>query len=140
MPRRRKRLMSEINVVPYIDVMLVLLIIFMITAPLMTQGVKVDLPSAAAEVVPPSDVAPVVVTVARDGQVFMDYGGDEREALSEETLIARIGGLMRVRPDATVLLRGDRNVGYGRVVKVMAALQQAGVRDIGMITEPGDEG
>ena len=140
MQRRRKRLMSEINVVPYIDVMLVLLIIFMITAPLISQGVKVDLPTAAAEVIPPSDSAPVVVTVARDGKVYMDYGGDEDEALSEETLIARIGGLMRARPEAAVLLRGDRAVDYGRVVSVMAAMQRAGVRDIGMITEPGDEG
>jgi biopolymer transport protein TolR len=128
--------MSDINVVPYIDVMLVLLIIFMITAPLITQGVKIDLPQAPSEVIPPTETEPVMVTVDAEGDFYMDYGDDPDEVVDETTLVTRVAGLLKYRPDTQFLVRGDRDVGYGRVVAVMALLQSAGVDSVGLVTEP----
>ena len=132
----RRRMMAEINVVPYIDVMLVLLIIFMVTAPLITQGVRIELPQAPSEVLPPSDQEPVVVTVAADGQVFVDIGEKPDEAIDDETLMTRIAAVMQFKPQTEVLVEGDRNVDYGRVVQVMTLLKNAGVDGVGLITEP----
>ncbi len=134
--RSRQRLMSDINVVPYIDVMLVLLIIFMITAPLITQGVKIDLPQAPSEVIPPSEQEPVIVTVDARGDVYIDYGDKPKEAVEEDVLVTRVAGLLKYRPDVQLLVKGDREVDYGRVVAVMALLQGAGVETVGLITEP----
>jgi len=131
-----KRMISEINVVPYIDVMLVLLIIFMITAPLITQGVKVELPSAPTEVLPPSQEEPVIITVDSSGNVYVDIGENPEESLAEELLITRIAAVLKYKPSTRILIRGDRAVSYGRVVEIMAFLQGAGVRNVGMITEP----
>lgn len=128
--RRRKKLMSEINVVPYIDVMLVLLIIFMITAPLLTEGVKVDLPQASAKAVDTQDRETLVVTIDRDGRYYLD---DRRVSPAE--LRSKVQGILRARPKTPVLIRGDRNVGYGQVVKAMALLQAAGAPSVGLITE-----
>jgi len=140
MPRRptRQRLMSDINVVPYIDVMLVLLIIFMITAPLITQGVKIDLPQVPSEVIPPSDREPVVITVDAGGSVYLDFGEEAGTAIDEATLVTRVGGLIKYRPDTQFLVKGDREVQYGRVVAVMSLLQGAGIDTVGLITEPPD--
>ena len=132
-PNERRRLMSEINVVPYIDVMLVLLIIFMITAPLITQGVKIDLPQAPSEVLPPSENEPVIVTVDATGSVFIDFGDNPEDAVTEEI---RITALKKYRPQIEVFVEGDRAVDYGRVVRVMTLLQQAGVVSVGLITQP----
>lgn len=122
--------MNEINVVPYIDVMLVLLIIFMITAPLLTQGVNVDLPQAAASVVDTQDRETLVVTIDRDGRYYLD---DRR--VTPEALRQKVQGILRARPQTPVLIRGDRNVGYGEVVEAMALLQAAGAPSVGLITE-----
>jgi biopolymer transport protein TolR len=135
----RRRLMSEINVVPYIDVMLVLLVIFMITAPLITQGVKIDLPQAPSEVLPPTENEPVIVTVDDAGRVFIDFGEDPDKPVSEQILVTRIAALKKYRPQADVLVEGDRSVDYGRVVRVMALLQQAGVASVGLITQPPEQ-
>ena len=134
--RSRPRLMSEINVVPYIDVMLVLLIIFMITAPLITQGVKIDLPQAPSEVLAPSHQEPVMVTVDARGDIYIDYGDKPKVALDEQNLLARVSGLLKYRPDIQFLVRGDRNVPYGRVITVMTLLRAAGVDSVGLVTEP----
>ena len=128
--RRRKKLMSEINVVPYIDVMLVLLIIFMITAPLLTQGVKVDLPQASAKAVDTQDQETLIVTIDRDGRYYLD---DRR--VSAQELRRKVQGILRARPKTPVLIRGDRKVGYGEVVKAMTLLQAAGAPSVGLITE-----
>ena len=136
MRRRRQRLMSEINVVPYIDVMLVLLIIFMITAPLITQGVKIDLPQAPSQVVPPSEQEPVMITVDSNGSIYIDVGEKPDVPIDPDTLEARVSSLLKYRPDIQVLVRGDRDVAYGRVVAVMARLQGAGVDSVGLVTEP----
>lgn len=129
-PRKRKRLISEINVVPYIDVMLVLLVIFMITAPLLTQGVKVDLPQAAAKPVDTTDRETLIVTVDREGRYYLD----DRRVTAEE-LKRKVQGILRARPQTPVMIRADRNVAYGQVVKAMTLLQAAGAPSVGLITD-----
>lgn len=131
--------MSEINVVPYIDVMLVLLIIFMITAPLLSQGVKIDLPKVPSEPLPASDNDPVIVSVDAAGNFFINYGENQDRPVSPEVLVNRIGALVKYRPELPVLVKGDSGVNYGRVVQAMALLQGAGVKGIGLITEPPEQ-
>ena len=137
--RNRKRPMSEINVVPYIDVMLVLLIIFMITTPLLSQGVKIDLPQAPSEPLPASDSDPVIVSVDVAGNFFINYGENQDDPVSAEVLINRVSALLKYRPKLPVLVKGDTDVNYGRVVQAMALLQGAGVEGIGLITEPPEQ-
>lgn len=133
--RRGKKLMAEMNVVPYIDVTLVLLIIFMITAPLITQGVKVDLPQAPSQVIQPSDKEPVIVSIDPAGKIYVDLGEQPSAPIDEETLVARITGVNKYRPGADFLVRGDAGVPYGRIVEVMALMQRAGVKNVGLLTE-----
>jgi biopolymer transport protein TolR len=128
--------MGEINVVPYIDVMLVLLIIFMITAPLLTQGVKVDLPRAAAEPLEAQRLQPLVLSVDRAGRLYLNVGGNPQAALDENTVAARAAAVLRKEPETQVLVKADSAVAYGRVVQAMVVLQHAGARKIGFITEP----
>ncbi|MSR13736.1 MAG: protein TolR [Gammaproteobacteria bacterium] len=128
--------MAEMNVVPYIDVTLVLLIIFMITAPLITQGVKVDLPQAPSEVIQPSANEPVIVSVDASGRIYVDVGEKPESSIDEETLVARIAGINKYRPETEFLVRGDTGVPYGRIVEVMALMQGAGVKNVGLLTVP----
>jgi len=127
--------MAEINVVPYIDVMLVLLVIFMITAPLLTQGVKVDLPQADAEPLPPEADDPVVVSVNAAGELFIDVGEGKNSPVTEETLMTRVAAVLRYKPKTPIMVRGDRNVNYGRVVQTMVLIQAAGAPQVGLITD-----
>ncbi len=132
--RRRKRpLMGEINVVPYIDVMLVLLVIFMITAPLLTQGVNVELPQASAKPVELREQEPIVVTVDRRGRYFL-----EDKAIGREDLVKRVSAVLRLQPQTPVLIRGDRQVAYQDVVDAMVLLQAAGAPSVGLVTQPAD--
>jgi biopolymer transport protein TolR len=128
--KHRKRLMAEINVVPYIDVMLVLLVIFMITAPLLTQGVLVDLPKAAANPVNTADRETLVVSVDRKGNYFLD----DRE-IDPSALQAKVAAILRLRPQTPVMIRGDLNVAYNEVVKAMVLLQAAGAPSVGLLTQ-----
>ncbi len=137
--RIRKRPVSEINVVPYIDVMLVLLIIFMITAPLLSQGVKIDLPQVPSEPLPTSDNDPVIVSVDAAGNFFINYGENQEQPVAPEALVNRVSALVKYRPELPVLVKGDTSVSYGRVVQAMALLQGAGVNGIGLITEPPEQ-
>jgi biopolymer transport protein TolR len=136
--RRRKRLMSEINVVPYIDVMLVLLVIFMITAPLITQGVKVDLPEVRSEVISPQEQAPLIVSVDAAGRFYINYGDDPDRPVDRDVLVTRINALLRHQPGMQVLVEGDKRVEYARVIELMALLQGAGAPSVGLMTEPLD--
>jgi biopolymer transport protein TolR len=133
---RGRRLMGEINVVPYIDVMLVLLIIFMITAPLLTQGVKVELPKAGAEPLEPQRIQPLVLSVDRAGRLYLNVGGDPQAPLDDSTVEARATAALQRTPDMQVLVKADNAVAYGRVVQAMVILQRAGARKVGFITEP----
>ena len=137
--RIRKRPMSEINVVPYIDVMLVLLIIFMITAPLLSQGVKVDLPQVPSEPMPPTDKEPVVVSVDAVGNFFVNYGDNQDKPVTATVLASRINALIKYQPDIPVFVKGDTSVSYGRVVELMALLQSAGVDGVGLVTETPEQ-
>ena len=138
--RKRKRPMSEINVVPYIDVMLVMLVIFMITAPLLNQGVDVELPQTEAEPMDDNQQDPVVLTVDAQGRYFLNVGGDPEQEIDGETLLLRTAAVLRQRPQAAGLVRGDSSVDYGRVVVAMSLLQQAGAAKVGLVTEPSGEG
>ena len=131
--------MSEINVVPYIDVMLVLLIIFMITAPLLSQGVKVDLPQVPSEPMPPTDKEPVVVSVDAVGNFFVNYGNNQDKPVTATVLANRINALIKYQPDIPVFVKGDTSVSYGRVVELMALLQSAGVDGVGLVTETPEQ-
>jgi biopolymer transport protein TolR len=133
--RKKKRApMSEINVVPYIDVMLVLLIIFMVTAPMLMQGVKVDLPDAAADPVENQDAEPLIVSVNAAGKLFLNLG-QEKQELELATIKERVASVMRRKKETPVLIWGDRAVPYGEVVTVMVALQEAGAPSVGLVTE-----
>lgn len=131
---KKRRLMSEINVVPYIDVMLVLLVIFMITTPLLTQGVKVELPQATAHPLDNPDQETLVVTVNRKGQYFLD----DRQMTSQE-LVTKVAAILRLRPQTPIVIRGDRNVAYNEVVKAMVLLQAAGAPSVGLVTQSPDQ-
>jgi biopolymer transport protein TolR len=136
---RRRRLMGEINVVPYIDVMLVLLIIFMITAPLLTQGVQVDLPDADAQPIDASDLRnrePLVLTVDREGRFYVNIGADKESPLDAATALARASAVLGQDPETPVLVKADQQVAYGSVVQGMVLLQQAGAKRIGFLTDP----
>ncbi len=137
--RVRKRPMSEINVVPYIDVMLVLLIIFMVTAPLMTQGVKVDLPQASAEPVQQSEAEPLIVSVDTDGFYYLNVGEYPKQGIDHDLLVQRVAAVLKYKPGTPVLVRGDASVTYGAVVTAMALLQKAGASSVGLVTEALDE-
>ena len=133
--RVRRRPMSEINVVPYIDVMLVLLVIFIITAPLLTQGVKVDLPQADAQPLDVESQEPLVVTIDSTGGYYVNYGENQGSPVEPRILAARVAALLRHRPGLSVVVRGDENVPYGDVVLLMTILQGAGAPSVGLITE-----
>lgn len=138
MSRRNKRKpMSDINVVPYIDVMLVLLIVFMVTAPLLVQGVQVDLPEASTKPVPETDDDPIVVSVDKSGKYYVTLGDPDKQGTP--VTLAEIGDKMRkilhVKPKTPVMVKGDSEVDYGSVVAAMAMLQTAGAASVGLITE-----
>ncbi|MBS9402600.1 protein TolR [Halomonas sp. TRM85114] len=134
--RGTRKPMGEINVVPFIDVMLVLLVIFMITAPMLTQGVQVDLPQASSEPIDEAENSePIVVSVNREGEYFISLGGEET-AVSLDEIADRVVVLLDRNPATRVLVRGDRNVSYGQVITLMSTLQTAGVADVGLISEP----
>ncbi|MBF0470380.1 MAG: protein TolR [Gammaproteobacteria bacterium] len=128
--------MGEINVVPYIDVMLVLLVIFMVTAPMLTQGVKVDLPQAEAEAVDQHQQEPLIVSIDAAGAIYLNLENGGQNPLDPDTLIERIANQHRLQPTQPVYVRGDAAVPYGRVVRVMALIQAAGVPEVGLLTQP----
>jgi len=137
----RRKPMAEINVVPYIDVMLVLLVIFMATAPLLTQGVLVDLPEASSEPIAEAQDDPFVVSVQADGAIFVNLGLDDKSnekgtRVTEFSLADQAGKVISARPDIPVYVRADHSLDYGQVVKIMTVLQRAGAESVGLITDP----
>ena len=132
---KKHKPVSEINVVPYIDVMLVLLIIFMITAPIIQQGVEIDLPQANANPLPSDQNEPLVLTVSKTGQYFLNVGDDIEKPIDDQLVVNRVAAIIKYRPDTPVLVRGDHSVDYGSVTAAMVLLQSAGVDKIGLMTE-----
>jgi len=133
--KKARKLNAEINVVPYIDVMMVLLVIFMITAPMLTQGVNVELPQAGADPVDTQDSEPVIVTVDKEGLFYIDVGGDPTTSVSQDVVYERISKILSTNPKKLLLVRGDKGVDYEKVVQLMTLLQKAGAGSVGLVTE-----
>ena len=141
--RIRRKPMSEISVVPYIDVMLVLLVIFMVTAPMMQQGVDIDLPNVAGE---PVEVDPeqkeeekIIVAIDAQGGFYLDQDGQDAQPMDEVALANRVQTMLAERENKQVYVRGHQSVNYGRVVEALAALQAAGAGGVSLITEPSEK-
>jgi biopolymer transport protein TolR len=133
---KRRRAISEINVVPYIDVMLVLLIIFMVTAPLLKQGVEVDLPAAPANPLNAESPEPIVITVDKNGLMFLNIAVDPDTQISADALVEQVKSAITREPRRPVMVRGDANGPYQNVVSTLVLLQQADVGSVGLVTEP----
>lgn len=140
-PKAKKNLKAEINVVPFIDVMLVLLIVFMIAAPMMTQGIKVELPKSASEPIENKDDQPITVSVKKDGGYYIEYGGGDSSGDAERArplheikdIVAKV---LAAKPNTPVFVQGDRSVSYGVIVELMGELKTAGAPSVGLITDP----
>lgn len=133
--RQTKKLVSEINVVPYIDVMLVLLVIFIVTAPLLQQGVAVDLPQASAKTLPPAEKEPIIVSVNKEGDYFLNIADTPHLTIEDAALTLRVSAELARYPQRRVLVKADENVSYGKVVGAMVLLQSAGAPSVGLVTQ-----
>jgi biopolymer transport protein TolR len=137
---KNRRLMGQMNVVPYIDVMLVLLIIFMITAPLMQQGIKVELPEANAAVLDPEDLQEnesLILSIDADGNFYINVGVDDPEQpVSADTVLETVAAIVRRNPRTPTMINADRSISHGTFVQGLVLLQQAGATQIGIMTEP----
>jgi len=136
MYRPTRKPMSEMNVVPYIDVMLVLLVIFMITAPLINQGINVELPAANSDAIDLKKQEPIVITVQKDGSYYMDVGEYDKKAASLAEVESVLDKIIRNKPQTPVLVSGDKDVKYAAVIDLMASLQKSGVINLALLTEP----
>jgi biopolymer transport protein TolR len=136
--RRKRKLKADINVVPYIDVMLVLLIIFMVTAPLLNLGVDIELPQANAKPLE-NEKDPVIVEITSDGRYFLTLEGARPEEIDEAALLAKVSAFVRQNPRVPVLIAGDRRLDYGTVMQSLAMLQQAGVPKVGLMSAPPEQ-
>lgn len=140
---KRRRPMAEINVVPYIDVMLVLLVIFMITTPLLSQGVNVELPKANAQQIATQDKEPIILSVDAQGSYFLNINPDPQQALGAETVLTRVATELQTAKQQgskqPVLVKGDARVDYGKVVQAMVLLQRAGADNVGLVTEQPEQ-
>ena len=132
---RRRRRMAEINIVPYIDVMLVLLIIFMVTAPMLNLGANIQLPQSAAKALQ-DEKKPVLVSVDQQGGISLTLSGGAAQQVDDQTLVKDVSAFVKQDPKASVLLGGDKRVDYGRVNQVLGLLQQAGVAKVGLMSAP----
>lgn len=136
--RAPRKLVADINVVPYIDVMLVLLVVFMITAPMMTQGLEVDLPKTNSSPIQ-SKNEPVIISVKENGNYFINVGDDRKTSTSLDTVKGHALRIMKHQPDTLFLVEGDQAVPYGKVIALMSALQGAGIGKLGLVTEPPEK-
>ena len=140
MKRKKRRPIAEINVVPYIDVMLVLLVIFMITAPMLMQGVHVNLPQTKAKLLPPKEQMPIVVSIDRNGHYYLNVAEHPGQSLTPVQLMSEVAARLQIAKEKHetkhIYVKGDRDVDYGKVVNAMVLLQRAGAHDVGLVTEP----
>ncbi len=140
MKRVRKKPVAAINVVPYIDVMLVLLVIFMITAPMLTQGVKVDLPIAQTSSIDSEEALPLIITIDKEGRYFLNDENQQSQILSLNNILIRVLAELKLSKQEhktkNILVRGDKHVEYGQVIALMATLKNAGIPHVGLMTDP----
>ena len=137
--RNMRHPVSEINVVPFIDVMLVLLVIFMITTPLLTQGVKIDLPKTESKALPPDQKEPLIVTVDATGNYYLNIASKPHQPITARVLGNLVSAQLSAAESRPVLVRGDKNANYGKIVEAMVLLQQAGAKSVGLITQPAPQ-
>lgn len=135
MGHKKRRAVAEINVVPYIDVMLVLLIIFMITAPIVQQGVEIELPKLSANSLPPDEQEPVILSVSKTGEYYLNIGDNLKKPVTEDIITKRISLVLKQKPQTPILVRGDKDADYGSVTTAMVMLQAAGVEKVGLMTD-----
>ena len=133
---RKRKLVSDINVVPYIDVMLVLLVVFMVSAPLMVQGILLNLPEASNEPLPREQQDPLIISVDSKGQFYLEIQSSQNEPLALIQLSEKISSILKVNPSLQVVVRGDGQVEYQRIISLMSELQNTGVDNVGLITSP----
>ena len=135
----RRKPIADINVVPYIDVMLVLLVIFMITAPMLSQGVTVDLPKAASQTLKTADREPIIVSVDREGVLYLNIEDNPAAPITSQALVIRVAAEIQLAAQLNqrlnVLVKGDRGVEYGKVISAMSLLKQAGAEQVGLLTD-----
>ena len=135
--KTRRKPMSEINMVPFIDIMMVLLVAFMISAPMLTQGIKVELPKTNSDAIPlPENQEVLIISVKQNGEYFIDLGSDREKTSGLSSLTEKVGKVVSARPGTQVLINGDTNVTYGSIIELMAGIQEAGVTNVGLITDP----
>ena len=134
--RKRRKPVAEINVVPYIDVMLVLLIIFMVTAPLVSQGVKVDLPDASAEAIEQEDNPPIIASIDAEGLYYLNVGDDDEQAIEAVEVATLVAAHLQKQPNTPVVVKADGSVPYNDVIQLMVLLQRGGVPSVGLMTDP----
>ena len=133
--RERKKPVAEMNVVPYIDVMLVLLVIFMVTAPMLTQGLQVELPKAVTDSISLKNREPIIISIKADGSYWIKHGSGKDKRIKRDAIANRVGDILDTAPEAPVLVNGDHRINYGVVVTLMEQLQQAGVPKVGLLTQ-----
>ena len=133
---KRRNLISDINVVPYIDVMLVLLVVFMVAAPLMVQGVLVNLPETTSELLPRERSDPLIVSIKEDGVFFLEMEATKNEPLNSQMLSEKVSKILSSNPSLQVVVRGDGEVKYQKVMELMSILQSSGAENVGLITQP----
>jgi biopolymer transport protein TolR len=136
MLKRRRNLISDINVVPYIDVMLVLLVIFMVAAPLMVQGISINLPEVTSDALPVENLEPLIISIRSDGLFFLETDATRNKSLSLEEISEEVSKILKANKEMQVVIRGDADVKYERVMLLMGKLQQLGSKNIGLITKP----
>jgi biopolymer transport protein TolR len=136
MLKRRRNLISDINVVPYIDVMLVLLVIFMVAAPLMVQGISINLPEVTSDALPVENSEPLIISIRSDGLFFLETDATRNKSLSLEEISEEVSKILKANKEMQVVIRGDADVKYERVMLLMGKLQQLGSKNIGLITKP----
>jgi biopolymer transport protein TolR len=136
MLKRRRNLISDINVVPYIDVMLVLLVIFMVAAPLMVQGISINLPEVSSDALPVEKSEPLIISIRSDGSFFLEIDATRNNPLNLEEISQEIAKILKADKDMQVVIRGDGEVKYESVMLLMSQLQQLGSKNIGLITKP----
>ena len=131
---RKRKLVSDINVVPYIDFMLVLLVVFMVSAPLMVQGILLNLPEASNEPLPREQQDPLIISVDSKGQFYLEIQSSQNEPLALLQLSEKISSILKINPSLQVVVRGDGQVEYQRIISLMSELQNTGVDNVGLIT------
>ena len=134
--RRQRRLFNEVNVIPYIDVSLVLLLVFMISAPLIQQGVDVDLPKANAKTIQAISEEPAIISIDAEANIYLNLSDFPDKPISAQDMVAQVIALKRLNPELSIFVRGDRKTYYANIVKVMAMLQSQGLQQVGLMTDP----